>query len=563
MSARFAPRLALIAVVALAARLIYALVIVKTDVLIGDAREFDTLARNLADGHGYVNPYLLEQGTVRPTAFKPPGYPFALAGVTALGGGGYVAHHVFTCLLGVVTVVLVGLIGRRVGGDRVGLAAAGIAALYPILIAADGSLRSEALYTMLVAACMWAALRLVDRPTTVRALVLGAFVGLAALTRTEALILLVLLAVPVVGRSPARLRQVAVALAAAVLVIAPWTIRNWSAFDQPVLVSTNDGGVFRGANCDQAYHGPGTGFWFIECIGPTGERNEAKSSAVQRRQGLEYAREQRAGPSWSAVCASCAHGSSTSPGARPGWAASSRAGRCVSSSWPRSCTSCWRRWRWRVRCCCATAIASWRCSWLRSCWSRCPAPSPTASRDSGPAPSRRSWCWLRWRSWPPFSGWRSAAAPARRSSRAGARGGTRAPGSGRPRGCRSEAAQVVLAAGGDRVGPADHGARAPGAQAPDDVALGARAREQRDVTVQDVGPVGQHVQQGVAETHEVAAPGGHVDRVAGRHAPLDLGDHGRKRVGVDGRAEMPGVTSRSSAWAGRGLKVAERRLATP
>ena len=291
MSARFAPRLALIAVVALAARLIYALVIVKTDVLIGDAREFDTLARNLADGHGYVNPYLLEQGTVRPTAFKPPGYPFALAGVTAVGGGGYVAHHVFTCLLGVVTVVLAGLIGRRVGGDRVGLAAAGIAALYPILIAADGSLRSEALYTMLVAACMWAALRLVDRPTTVRALVLGAFVGLAALTRTEALILLVLLAVPVVGRSPARLRQVAVALAAAVVVIAPWTIRNWSAFDQPVLVSTNDGGVFRGANCDQAYHGPGTGFWFIECIKPTGERNEAKSSAVQRRQGLEYARE--------------------------------------------------------------------------------------------------------------------------------------------------------------------------------------------------------------------------------------------------------------------------------
>ena len=62
MSTRFAPRLALIAVVALAARLIYALVIVKTDVLIGDAREFDTLARNLADGHGYVNPYLLEQG---------------------------------------------------------------------------------------------------------------------------------------------------------------------------------------------------------------------------------------------------------------------------------------------------------------------------------------------------------------------------------------------------------------------------------------------------------------------------------------------------------------------
>ena len=45
--------------------------------------------------------------------------------------------------------MIVALLGRRLAGERAGLIAAGIAAIYPTLIAADGALMSETLYGLL------------------------------------------------------------------------------------------------------------------------------------------------------------------------------------------------------------------------------------------------------------------------------------------------------------------------------------------------------------------------------------------------------------------------------
>ena len=45
-----------------------------------------------------------------------------------------------SALVGTVTVVLVGLLARRVAGERAGLIAAAVAAVYPLLWLADGSL---------------------------------------------------------------------------------------------------------------------------------------------------------------------------------------------------------------------------------------------------------------------------------------------------------------------------------------------------------------------------------------------------------------------------------------
>src|ERR687894_349426 len=88
------------------------------------------------------------------------------------------------------------LIARRLAGDRAGLAAAAIAAVYPILIAADGAPMSEALYGLLVATGLLLALRLHERGDLLSAAGLGAAIGIAALTRSEALGLIPLLAWP-------------------------------------------------------------------------------------------------------------------------------------------------------------------------------------------------------------------------------------------------------------------------------------------------------------------------------------------------------------------------------
>src|SRR5207302_10880566 len=95
------------------------------------------------------------------------------------------------------TLALIGLTPRRAAGPRTGLIAAAVAAVYPVLVAADGAMMSETLYGLLIAGALYVSLRMVDGwRTPLAAAILGALIGLAALTRAEGLLLLALLAWP-------------------------------------------------------------------------------------------------------------------------------------------------------------------------------------------------------------------------------------------------------------------------------------------------------------------------------------------------------------------------------
>lgn len=289
----FPVALAAIVAFAIGLRLFYSLHVVQDDPLLGDGLEFHLLANLVADGHGYSQPFVFEDtGRVVPTADKPPLYPLYLALFSALGGDGWQAHQIAGALVGGGTVAAIGFLGRRVGGGGVGLVAAGIGAVYPMLVASDGSLRSESLYALLIALALIAAYRLLDRPSVWRAAALGATIALAALTRGEALALLVLLVVPVALRSRAGWRPALAAAGACALVLAPWLVRCWVQFDQPVLIATNTGGLLAGANCDRTYHGEFIGQWAFDCLHPPPRtRNEAERSAELRDRGLDYARD--------------------------------------------------------------------------------------------------------------------------------------------------------------------------------------------------------------------------------------------------------------------------------
>jgi 4-amino-4-deoxy-L-arabinose transferase-like glycosyltransferase len=177
-------------------------------------------------------------------------------------------------------------VGRRVGGSRLGLIAAGIVAVYPLLIAADGSLRSESVFALLVTLSLLCALRLREAPSADRAAVLGAVIALAALTRAEALLLVVLLPFGIAGW-----RRGLISVAACLLVLSPWLIRNAVAFGRFVPISTNIGGLLAGANCPQTYHGPLLGQWDLACLPPATYANEAAESNHLRDVGLRYARD--------------------------------------------------------------------------------------------------------------------------------------------------------------------------------------------------------------------------------------------------------------------------------
>jgi 4-amino-4-deoxy-L-arabinose transferase-like glycosyltransferase len=283
----FRGRLAAIVAGAVVLRLLYVLVLARHVPMAGDSQFFNAEANLVAEGKGYIEPFVnAAYGTSVPTAAHPPLYPTVLAALSLVGLKSVLAHRALGAFLGGVTIVLVALIGRRVGGDRVGLAAALIAAFYPLLVAADGAPMSESLYGLLIAACLLLALRLRARRTAWRAAALGAAIGLAALTRSEALLLLLLLALPLTWRA---WRPFLAAVAACVVVLLPWTIRNYSAFDRLTLISHNDSTVLAGANCQKTYHGIDLGSWRFDCISPRITFQEGKQAAIWRREGIDYA----------------------------------------------------------------------------------------------------------------------------------------------------------------------------------------------------------------------------------------------------------------------------------
>jgi hypothetical protein len=136
---------------------------------------------------------------------------------------------------------------------------------------------------------MLVAYRLLDKPALATAALLGALMGLAALARGEALLLLPLLLIPLLRR-PGGVRIAAATCAMFVLVLVPWTVRNWSAFDRPVLVATEGGETLAGANCNVTYFGRRIGTWQYSCAQFDGRGNEAKELNDAGHRGVRYAR---------------------------------------------------------------------------------------------------------------------------------------------------------------------------------------------------------------------------------------------------------------------------------
>ena len=303
----FGSGLVLIAMAALAVRIAYTLY-AAPDVRTlppSDAGAYHLLANNLADGRGYIRPYdllLAKPPAVRPTAEYPPLFPAVLSVVSRAGGDTVSAQRIAMCFVGTATVVLIGLLGRRVANAGVGLVAAGLAAVYPMLFQSDAVLMPETLYAFLVAAVLLLAYRAVDKPSNARFGALGLAVGAAVLTRAEAIFLVVLLVVPLafLVREVDRRRHIAlgaIAVGATLVVVLPWTYRNYVRFDEVVPVSTNLGSAVDGANCPPMYSGPFKGLWryspdcfdgFLQSELAAG--NEAVSADAHRAEGLRYAR---------------------------------------------------------------------------------------------------------------------------------------------------------------------------------------------------------------------------------------------------------------------------------
>lgn len=295
--ARFWWGLAAVAAVGLGARVGYAL-LVAPDALGFDAIWYELQSETLARGHGYVDPDLFFRlGRAVPTANFPPLWPLLLAGATRLGADGETAHRLVGALVGTGTVVLTGLVGRRVATPSVGLVGAGLVAVSPALVAADGSLMADSLYVLLVTGAALVAYRAIGAGSWWWFAALGLVLGLAALARSDALLLAPLLIGATAWRLPAPApRRVALGVLAAGavgLTLVPWAARNQRQMGEPVLLSSNSGSVLEGANCPSTYAGPLLGAWDAACLVRTRapDQDELSWAAAGREAGIDHARD--------------------------------------------------------------------------------------------------------------------------------------------------------------------------------------------------------------------------------------------------------------------------------
>jgi 4-amino-4-deoxy-L-arabinose transferase-like glycosyltransferase len=156
-------------------------------------------------------------------------------------------------LLGTALVALTALLGRALFDARTGLLAGFVAAVYPTFIAFSHYLWSDALFAVLITGALIGVVRGETHRGWVVAASTGAVFGAAALARQ--------FAIPIAGTCalwwlwtarPAdrwtALRQGAVMLGVAALVILPWTYRNYTIFHRFVPVATVGSLAMAGGN---------------------------------------------------------------------------------------------------------------------------------------------------------------------------------------------------------------------------------------------------------------------------------------------------------------------------
>ena len=259
-----------IALVGLAIRIAFARLVAPHLFGVGDGLTYHWLGKNLATGLGYVRPPQIPPFPPDriATAEFPPLLPLIVSLLARLGIEARITQATILCGIGATAVFVIGMLGRRVAGDAVGIVAAAFAAVYPLLFQIDGAFMAESLYVLLIASALWTTYCALDNPKWWRFAMIGACIGLAALTRQEAMLLALLIGLPtlIVVRAN-RWRNAAALIVTAALVITPWTIRNWVTFHQVIPVSNNAGSVMPGSNCDRTYFGgKDLGSWSFECI---------------------------------------------------------------------------------------------------------------------------------------------------------------------------------------------------------------------------------------------------------------------------------------------------------
>jgi Dolichyl-phosphate-mannose-protein mannosyltransferase len=209
----------IVALVAAVPRLVV-LAVERNDILTSYTEKSDDLAR-----------VFIHSGTFgfipgEPTAWTQPLYAWFLIPIYWIFGRSWWAVGLIQIGVAVATALLIYEIGRRFVSRRAGVIAAVIATLNPYLVWHDVHENREILDQLVAAAIVLGVLALWQRRSLWLGAILGVLLGLAILGNTRLLFLPIVCGAFLVGRNRRSWILVGVVLAATVLTVTPWIVRN-------------------------------------------------------------------------------------------------------------------------------------------------------------------------------------------------------------------------------------------------------------------------------------------------------------------------------------------------
>ena len=199
-----------------------------------------------------------QYGVGHPTAFRPPLYPFVVAGCFLLERLTTLDAQLFrgavNVLFAAATIWLTFRVGQRLLSSAAGVVAACGFAASPLALRYVAFSMTESICPLLLVAVVDRTITLRRLPSASRAVLWGLVVGLAAACRPTVWVAAALLLAGACVVGPRlSLRRTLLAIAAAVLTALPWIARNAAVFGQFVPLTTHGGYTLALGNNDDFY----------------------------------------------------------------------------------------------------------------------------------------------------------------------------------------------------------------------------------------------------------------------------------------------------------------------
>lgn len=205
-----------------------------------DARGYDRIAQNLVAGKGYV-----EKDNI-PVVFDPavsrvgPGYQFFLAGVYKIFGRNLYLIWIIQALIHTLSGYLIYLISKKIFlSAKAGIISAFLFLFFIDIFELTAMLLTETLFLFLLLFSVYAMIKFFESPDYKNSAFIGLIFGLGVLTRPTVLpMFLIMFGVMIYKKY---FKFAVLFLIIPVLIISPWTIRNYKVYHTFILTSSAGG----------------------------------------------------------------------------------------------------------------------------------------------------------------------------------------------------------------------------------------------------------------------------------------------------------------------------------